>query len=62
LHAIRKLVGFALGRELNKFDQCVIDASMKRLREERSADVILEEILMSYPFQNRYTSPKQASP
>lgn len=62
LHAIRKLVGFALGRELNKFDQCVIDASMKRLREERSADVILEEILMSYPFQHRYTSPKQASP
>lgn len=61
-HAIRKLVGFALGRDLNKFDQCIIDASIKRLRDENRADVILEEILFSYPFQHRYYSKAKTSP
>jgi hypothetical protein len=61
LHAIRKLIGFALGRDLNKFDQCVIDASTKRLQEEQRADVVLEEILMSYPFQHRYYNPAKGS-
>ncbi len=61
-HAVRKLVGFALGRDLNKFDQCVIDASLKRLNEEHRADVILEEILLSYPFQNRYYNPAKGAP
>ena len=62
LHVVRKWVGYALGRDLNKFDQCVIDASMKRLREENRADVILEEILLSYPFQHRYYNPAKAAP
>jgi len=53
-HAIRKLVGFAFGRDLNKFDQCVQDRALQRLRSENRADVILEEILLSYPFQHRY--------
>jgi hypothetical protein len=59
-HFTRKFVGFALGRELNKFDQCIIDKSIKRLQEEDSATVILEEILMSYPFQNRYYNPAKS--
>ena len=62
LHAVRKLVGFALGRDLNKFDQCIIDTSIKRLKEENCADVILEEILFSYPFQHRYYSKAKTSP
>ena len=62
LHAVRKLVGFALGRDLNKFDQCIIDSSIKRLKEENRADVILEEILFSYPFQHRYYSKAKTSP
>ncbi|MFN7737574.1 MAG: DUF1592 domain-containing protein [Pirellula sp.] len=62
LHAVRKLVGFALGRDLNKFDQCIIDTSMRRMSEENRADVILEEILFSYPFQHRYYSKAKTSP
>lgn len=53
-HFIRKLVGFAFGRELNKFDQCVQERALERLRREGRADGILEEILLSYPFQHRY--------
>lgn len=53
-HLVRKLTGFAMGRELNKFDQCIIDRSMQRLNEEQRASVILEEILLSYAFQHRY--------
>ena len=53
-HVVRKLVGFALGRELNKFDDCIIDHSLERLNEEQGAAAILEEILLSYPFQHRY--------
>jgi len=57
-HAIRKLVGFAFGRDLNKFDQCVQDRALQRLRSENRADAILEEILLSYPFQHRYYPDK----
>ncbi len=34
-HFVRKLTGFAMGRELNKFDQCIIDRSIQRLNEEQ---------------------------
>jgi hypothetical protein len=57
-HAIRKLVGFAFGSDLNKFDQCVQDRALQRLRSENRADAILEEILLSYPFQHRYYPDK----
>lgn len=54
-HFVRKLLGFALGRELNKFDVCVIDSSLKKLDEhENRSHVLIEEIAMSYPFQYRY--------
>jgi hypothetical protein len=55
-HVSRKMVGFALGRELSKFDQCVIDKSVERLHKEARASVILEEIFLSYAFQHRYYS------
>jgi hypothetical protein len=61
-HFVRKLVGYALGRDLNKFDQCVIDRSFDRLKEGAGADAILEEIISSYPFQHRYYNPARSSP
>ncbi|ADB18121.1 Protein of unknown function DUF1588 [Pirellula staleyi DSM 6068] len=54
-HFVRKLLGFALGRELNKFDSCVVDQCLKRLKEtDLRAAVLIEEIALSYPFQYRY--------
>ncbi len=54
-HFVRKLLGFALGRELNKFDDCVIDECVKKLASnEHRSRVIIETIATSYPFQHRY--------
>ncbi len=54
-HFIRKLLGFALGRELNKFDDCVVTKSIERLAEsDDRARVMLETIVTSYPFQYRF--------
>ena len=51
----RKLVGYALGRPLNKFDECVIDDSLKALAvNDNRAGVLIEQIVLSYPFQYRY--------
>ena len=55
-HVTRKLVGFSLGRPINKFDQCIIDKSLERLHSEGTSTVILEEVLLSYGFQHRYYS------
>lgn len=54
-HFVRKLIGFAYGRQLNKFDNCVVDHCLKKLKENdlRSA-VLIEEIALSYPFQHRF--------
>jgi hypothetical protein len=51
----RKMLGYALGRQLYRFDQCVIDESMKALaaRENRS-HALIETIVMSYPFRHRF--------
>lgn len=54
-HFVRKMLGFALGRELNKFDACIVDVTLKRLAAENNrASIIIEEIVRSYPFQYRY--------
>ncbi len=58
-HLARKMTGFAFGRELNKFDDCVIDDAMKSLEQnDWRATVLIETIAMSYPFQHRFY-PKQ---
>jgi hypothetical protein len=58
-HLARKMTGFAYGRELNKFDDCVIDDAMKSLEQnDWRATVLIETIAMSYPFQHRFY-PKQ---
>lgn len=52
----RKTLGYALGRELDQFDQCTIDETVKALEagEPRPA-LLIERIATSYPFQHRYS-------
>ncbi len=54
-HLARKMTGFAFGRELNKFDNCVIDDAMKALEKNAwRTSVLIETIAISYPFQHRF--------
>lgn len=54
-HLSRKLLGYALGRALNKFDQCVVDDSLKALKASgHRSSALIETIVLSYPFQHRY--------
>ncbi|MBX7104789.1 MAG: DUF1592 domain-containing protein [Gemmataceae bacterium] len=57
-HLSRKLLGYALGRALNKYDECVVDDCCKALASsgERAA-VLIERIVLSYPFRHRYYKP-----
>jgi hypothetical protein len=62
-HFVRKLLGFALGRELNKFDQCIVETCVKKLGEnELKSQILIEEIALSYPFQYRYHKQPTESP
>ncbi len=61
-HLARKMTGFAFGRELNKFDNCVIDDALKALEQnDWRATVLIETIAVSYPFQHRFY-PKPTQP
>lgn len=54
-HLARKMTGFAFGRELNSFDQCVIDRAMEALQKsDYRAAALVESIALSYPFQHRF--------
>jgi hypothetical protein len=62
-HLSRKLLGFALGRELNKFDACIVETAVKRLHAEGlQSRVLIEEIACSYPFRNRYYKKSEPTP
>lgn len=51
----RRMLGYALGRSLNKFDQCVIDDAMKAMKgDDYKAVTLIETIVLSYPFQYRF--------
>jgi hypothetical protein len=51
----RKMLGYALGRELTKFDACVVDQSVKALHEGgHRSHILVERIVLSYPFSHRY--------
>jgi hypothetical protein len=54
-HLARKLAGYALGRPLNRFDDCVIKDAMAALaaREYRPS-ALIETIALSKPFRYRY--------
>ncbi|HYE98689.1 MAG TPA: DUF1592 domain-containing protein [Planctomycetota bacterium] len=54
-HLARKLLGYALGRPLNKFDECVVDDALKALKANGyKASALIETIAASYPFTHRF--------
>lgn len=54
-HMVKKMVGYAFGRALNKFDQCVIDDTMEKLQSNQyRASLMVETIATSYAFRHRY--------
>lgn len=54
-HLTRKLAGYALGRPLNKFDDCIIRDSMNLLPQRGyAASAIIETIALSKPFRYRF--------
>ena len=62
-HFSRKMLGFALGRELNKFDACVVETSVRKLQENGyQSRILIEEIACSYPFRNRYYKKSDPPP
>lgn len=54
-HFTKQMIGFALGRELNRFDDCVIGDAMKALEaNDFKPSVLIETIATSLPFKFRY--------
>jgi mono/diheme cytochrome c family protein len=54
-HLTRKTLGYALGRPLNRFDECVLDETVKALEaNEYRASVMIEQVVLSYAFRHRY--------
>jgi hypothetical protein len=55
----RKMLGYALGRRLTQYDQCVVDDCLKAMKEnDYKPSALLTEIVLSYPFRNRYSGNK----
>lgn len=54
-HLVRKMAGFAYGRELNPFDDCAVDRTVKALADDNyRAAVLIEQIALSFPFRHRF--------
>jgi hypothetical protein len=54
-HLARKMTGYALGRELNRFDECVVDGGLEALQKnEYRSGALVERIALSFPFRNRF--------
>lgn len=54
-HLAKKMTGYAFGRELNKFDDCVVDRALEALQQnDYRASVLVEQIAMSFPFRHRF--------
>ncbi|MGV3772065.1 MAG: DUF1592 domain-containing protein [Verrucomicrobiales bacterium] len=52
---VRKMTGYAYGRDLNRFDDCVVDSTMKALKEDNyRSSVLVEQIVLSFPFRHRF--------
>ena len=55
-----KLLGYALGRPLAKFDACVVDDCMKILEaDDYRAVPLFTAIALSHPFRHRYSGGAQ---
>lgn len=62
-HLVRKLTGYAFGRELNKFDECVLRDAMSALQaHDYRPGPMLETIAMSFPFRHRFYAKTEAAP
>lgn len=52
----RKMLGYALGRSLTRYDACVIEDSVMALEaNDYRASALFTEIVLSYPFRHRYS-------
>lgn len=57
----RKLTGYAYGRELNHFDNCVIERALTALKNNHyRSSILVEEIALSFPFRHRFYPKKDA--
>ena len=51
----RKMLGYAVGREVNRVDLCVVEDCVKALESgNHRASRLLEAVVVSYPFSHRY--------
>ncbi len=54
-HLSRKLYGYAIGRDLNKFDDCVIKEAVEKMEKNNyQAGLLVEHIVLSYQFRHRF--------
>lgn len=57
---VNKMLGYALGRPLAKFDSCVVDDCMKALQaDDYRAGHVFTSIALSHPFRHRYSGGAQ---
>jgi mono/diheme cytochrome c family protein len=57
----RKMLGYALGREINKVDMCVVQDCANALENgDFRVSRLLEAIVVSYPFSHRYHKAEDA--
>lgn len=62
-HFTRRFLGYAVGRSLTTIDDCLVERCLERLREtDNRAHSLLEEIILSYPFQHRYSMQANTEP
>jgi hypothetical protein len=53
----KKMLGYALGRSLNRYDTCVINDGVEALKEsDYKPSALINTIVLSYPFRHRYSS------
>lgn len=53
----RKMLGYALGRSLTQYDDCVVNSSITALQNSGyQAQTLISHIVMSYPFRHRYSA------
>ncbi|MHB1308420.1 MAG: DUF1592 domain-containing protein [Limisphaerales bacterium] len=62
-HFVRKLTGYAFGRELNAFDDCVARDAMKALETTgHRPSALIETIATSFPFRHRFHAQTESNP
>lgn len=55
-HLSRKMIGYALGRSLTQYDECVIKSCFEALKaSDYRPSALVTEIALSYPFRHRYS-------